>query len=956
MLTSRPHRRPFLSLTLPLALCSALAFAPASAQSAGALRGTVADSSGHPLAGASVHIGGTTLGTIADSSGRYHVTRIPAGSHIVRVQLMGFAAESAAVQIVDGGSVEHDFRLHPSVAILGSLVVNAQRMGESQAAAVAQRQQAPNVVAVLAGDVIRALPNANAAEAAGHMPGVTTERDEGEGKSIEVRGTEPRLSNVTIDGAHVPGTLKGSRVPKLDDIPSDILGAIEVSKTLTADMDADAIGGSVNLVTKTPEGDPQGYISGQYGAVTLLSRSQYQGGFAYGGRFGKDGKLGMLIGGSVDRNGRVINDMEPGWATDDAGNAIPIEWNQRDYVYRRTRYGLGGDVDYRFSNGSNIAIKGLFSRLENFGTTYYSDIVTGATPSTFNGNGDSASAGGRGYATGVEVSQIAGNHTPLDQLYGGTMSGRTQLGPFAAKLIVNAARTTENIHDHRFSPFVYDGPGGQGLTVAYNASDTKTPTYSWANSAMQSGVDSPGNYSLTDYHTDDLITTGLDFGTGVDLSAPWRTSENSSWTNEVRFGGKFRLENKDYTRMSAQWHSDNPIGLMSALGSFSDPHYYSHISPGFAIGPMPNEPLTRSLEAADGFTNVTDTLANILGSLSGREDVYAAYVSNTATLGRFELYLGLRMEHTVATYIGHSVSQDTTGAVTAINTVPGSQKYTDLFPSAQLKFTTSPETDIRFAFTRGLARPDYSQLAPSLQGTQGGNITNPENLTTGNPALKAQHAWNYDLLAEHFFPSVGVLSGGVFYKSLSDFIFNKTFVYNGPITEFDGQHGTRPENGGSGHLFGIEAEWNQRFVFLPGWWAGFGIDANYTYTQSRVLVDPTTNRFNKLQRQAPNLANVALTYNNGRVSSRLGWSYQGANIFDYGDGTPTPNGDVYMYAHSQFDGSIMFNLTQRLQLQLQALNINNAVFGFFAGTPQHDYSLQREYYGQTIYFGTKYDF
>ena len=122
---------------------------------------------------------------------------------------------------------------------------------------------------------------------------MTTERDEGEGKFVQIRGTAPELNNVTINGAHVPGTQGGTRVVKLDDIPSDLLAAIEVSKTLTADMDADAIGGSVNLVTKTPEGPPQGYVAAQYGQVTLRNKNQIQGGFAYGGRFGSDRQLGL---------------------------------------------------------------------------------------------------------------------------------------------------------------------------------------------------------------------------------------------------------------------------------------------------------------------------------------------------------------------------------------------------------------------------------------------------------------------------------------------------------------------------------------------------------------------------------------------------------------------------------------------------------------------------------------
>jgi TonB-dependent receptor len=275
---------------------------------------------------------------------------------------------------------------------------------------------------VLPGDEIRALPNYNAAEAAGRMPDVGIERDEGEGKFVQLRGTEPRLSNVTIDGVHVPGTENGNRIPKLDAVPSDILGAIEVSKTLTADMDADAIGGSVNLVTKTPEGPPHGYIAGQYGRIGLLSRDVGQTSLTYGGRFGEDAKLGVLLGGSFDRNNRGINDVEPSWAVDSTGRSFPNEWSQRDYTYYRTRYGIGGDVDYRFNDHSSLYLKGLWSLFMNHGTRYVYDISTGASAfaDTINKSalGDSAPSGPTGYGTGAVVTREVSQRTPTEQMWG----------------------------------------------------------------------------------------------------------------------------------------------------------------------------------------------------------------------------------------------------------------------------------------------------------------------------------------------------------------------------------------------------------------------------------------------------------------------------------------------------------------------------------------------------------
>jgi TonB-dependent receptor len=903
-----------------------------------------------------VHISGTLFGGVVDSSGNYRIARLPAGAYVVRVTKLGFAPDSTPVVVSDGQTVQHDVRLRPSAELLGNVVVTAQRLGESQASALERRADAPNVVNVLAGDVIRALPNANAAEAAGRMPGVTTERDEGEGKFIQVRGTEPRLTNVTIDGAHVPGTERGSRVAKLDDVPSDLLGAIEVSKTLTADMDADAIGGSVNLVTKTPEGAPHGYLAGQYGAISLLNKNQYQGGFAYGGRFGPDQRLGLLLGGSADRNNRTSNDLEPAWTVDANGRAVPIEWSQRDYEYRRNRFGLGGDIDYRFPGGSTLALRGLYSLFQDYGTTYNNDVVTGQTGSTFGAFGDSAAAGSRGFGTGAEVTRMTFRRTPVEQLYGGNLGGRTMLGPVESKFTLNAAATTSHLRDYRFQPFVYDGPNGQGLTVAYDASSPTVPTFAYATPAMAAAAATAANFALGDYFTIDRATTGRDLGAALDFGDVWRQGDQG-WGSTLNFGAKATDERKRHTASGGFWFTGNPLPLTSALSGFSDPQYYSNVSNAFSIGPMPAEAVARAYENANAasFTNGTDTVGNILGSFNGSERIYAGYVSNRATSGPFELYLGVRAEHTQADYAGHAVTADASGNITSIQTVPGSQSYTDLFPSAQIKYSLSSRTDARLAVTRGIARPDYASLAPSLQGSLGGSLSDPSNLTTGNPNLKPQHAWNYDALVEHFFPSVGVISGGVFYKQLTDFIFNQTFTYNGPVTAFAGQLGTRPENGGTGHLLGFEGEWVQRLVTLPGAWAGLGFDANFTHVESRALIDPSTGRYAPLQRTSPNLANAALTYDYSAASARLGWAYQGANITSYGDGTASPTGDTYFYAHSQLDGSVIYNFSPRVQIQLQGLNLNNAVFGFFAGTPKQGYAIQREYYGRTIYLGAKYN-
>ncbi|HZI22908.1 MAG TPA: carboxypeptidase regulatory-like domain-containing protein, partial [Gemmatimonadales bacterium] len=288
----------------------------------GTIAGHVTDPAAKAVAGATVRVLGTRWSARAREDGAFRIDNVPAGNYRLAVTLIGYLPDTASVAVTDGATSDVPVRLAPAAVDLPGVLVTAPRLGETKAVALERQQVADNLVTVLSGNEIRALPNGNAAEAAGRMPDVSLERDEGEGKFVQIRGTEPRLSNVTVDGVHIPGTEQGDRIVKLDDVPSDILAAIEVSKTLTADMDADAIGGSLNLVTKVPEGRPHGYVAAQYGRMALLSRDVTQGSLTYGGRVGPDEKLGYLIGGSLDRNNRGINDVEPSWTVDGSGRSI----------------------------------------------------------------------------------------------------------------------------------------------------------------------------------------------------------------------------------------------------------------------------------------------------------------------------------------------------------------------------------------------------------------------------------------------------------------------------------------------------------------------------------------------------------------------------------------------------------------------------------------------------------
>ncbi|HEY7234870.1 MAG TPA: TonB-dependent receptor [Gemmatimonadaceae bacterium] len=941
-----------LSAAIAIAICLA---APAPSAAQATLVGRVTDTTGTAITHAVLHVAGTSLTVLTDANGGYRFTQLPAGSQLVIARAFGFSPDTESVSLTNGGVATRNLTMRASTQRLAEMVVRASpRMAETKAAALAKQQNADNFVAVLSGDEIRALPNFNAAEAAGRIPGVSLERDEGEGKFVQVRGTEPRLSNVTINGIHVPGT-EGDRIPKLDDVPSDLLAAIEVSKTLTADMDADAIGGSVNLVTKTPEGRPRGYIAGQYGQIDLLSRNTYQGGLTYGGRFGREERLGFLIGGSADRNNRAINDVEPAWGMYDApgGSSVsaPNEWSLRDYLYQRERYGLGGDLDYRIDATSDVYVKGLWSLFKNYGRRWVYDL-----------SGDAAPAGATaGTIPGADLERQSEFRTPLEQMWAGSAGGHHDAGPWTLDYSLSYAGTSQREKNHRSATFAYTGPD---VNLNYAAGDAQYPQYHYQSVSDSVAANSAANYSLSGYSLGDHVTTGRDIGGGANALLHYTLGENQS---QFKMGVRYRDERKDFTNQQLTFSDigSTPLSLQQVTDGFSDPNFYRRLATGYTISPVINVASVAAYEDAHPaeFTQTRNPAKDSLGSFNGGEKIYAAYGMNTTDVGALRVNLGLRVEATRASYLGHSYFQptDASGTPTGPQTleqVSGTKSYTDLFPSAQFRYALDGNSNLRLAVTRGIARPNYPDLAPNQSGTTCPSCANQPTLsgfTTGNPNLVAQHAWNYDVLFEHYLNTVGVLSGGVFYKSLSDVILTRRITYTGP-GPFNGYIGFAPDNGGNGWLRGAEVAYTQRFVGLPGRFAGFGVDANWTHTESQVLVDPESGRKAPLQRQSPNIANLYLTYDQSRLSGRIGWTYNGAMIDAYGDGTPTANGDNYFYPHAQVDGSVVYNATSDVQLQFMVLNMNNAIFGFYQGTPGHEFSFQREYYGPTFFFGTKIGF
>jgi len=227
-----------------------LVASPAHAQGAkGTIRGHVVDPAGDVLQGAQVTIEQSNASISTDAQGDFYIRDLAPGTYAISVTYVGFAPSNKTVDVVAGQVITVEVKLEVASQNEQVLVTAERAAGEAEA--INRERSADNVLQVLPADVIRSLPNANLADALGRLPSVTLERDEGEGKYIQVRGTAPRLTNTTIDGINVPSPESGVRQIKFDAIPADIVESVEINKTLQANMEGDGIGGFVNLVTKS---------------------------------------------------------------------------------------------------------------------------------------------------------------------------------------------------------------------------------------------------------------------------------------------------------------------------------------------------------------------------------------------------------------------------------------------------------------------------------------------------------------------------------------------------------------------------------------------------------------------------------------------------------------------------------------------------------------------------------
>lgn len=938
----------------------------------GVVTGSITDNSGAVLKGARVELLPAGIVGVTNSQGVFELRDITPGDYTLTTTYIGFKTNNQEISVAAGKQLTVNVKLEVPMKSEEILVTAERAHGEADA--INQTRTADNLVDVLPAEIITSLPNANVADALGRLPGVVLERSEGEGEYVDIRGLEPRLTNITIDGITVPSPEPTVRQVRLDVINSDLVDAVEINKTLAANQDGDGIAGSVNLRTKMATDQPllSVYANGGYTPI-MNGRAADQIGGVWGQRFGQDKKFGILFGSTYDYNGRGIDNIQPGldpYST----MAQPFYDNEtiRQYRYYRTRYGFSGSSDYKLNDNNSFYAHGLFSDLKDWGDKWYYEPVstaltgTGDLPSiTANSPSPKFYTSSKRPDASVGMLSLGGRHIHLNSIFNWEIA---------------AARSYEiDSAGNPKSDFSWSGPK---LQCNYNpAAQTNVNTPNWGTCG---GANSP-LLNASDWTLKDL-TTSKGLSSDLNLSAAANYTQTYNVLGHFgTFETGFKIRNGHKTQDATETVYDTfgsaapkmtavESGFENNSGDFYHGNYF-----GGKFGPVSdfNKVVTYVQQFlagdVDAASTAADTYPNIFHTV---ERVTSGYAMNTIDLGKLHVQTGLRFEGTQMDTAGYNVTFSTKSPDGIVTPVTNNPSYVDVLPSLQLRYSLTHDSVIRAVYSRGVARPDPYQLVPYVTETDSSVSTTPNTLAIGNPSLKPEHANNYDLLYEQYLHPLGMLQFGGFFKQLTEPQIELT---NAPLSAIPAsllpviqQYNTNGYgdsvdmyvNGENAYVYGFEAAYQQHWSMLPGVLKGLGFSGNYTYTASQLkgIMGVRTDQ-PAMQRQTPNSWNVGPTYDTKRLSFRVGLQYSGASIYTYnwspstdvsGLGAKGPDGDIYTYAHTQLDAQGTFKIGRGFSVMAYGLNLTNEVFGFYQGSTQ--FVNQREYYKPTYGGGLRYTF
>ncbi len=778
------------------------------AQEGGLVSGTVKDATGMTLPGAVLKLDRFNRYTVSDNDGYFEFLNVPAGSYRVEVEYLGYEPAVLEATVTAGGNAVVDFVMQEGAQEIGAVVVMGDQ-ARGQAKALNQQKTNVNVSNVISADQIGRFPDSNIGDALKRVPGIAMQNDQGEARNIVVRGLASELNSVTLNGNRIPSAEGDNRKVQMDVIPSDMIQTIEVNKTLTPDMDADAIGGSVDLVTRAAAGGQRISLTLLGGYNPIRTGATGSGSFVYGNRFFND-RLGVVLSASYMNKDYGSDNIEAVWAQDDEGNVYVEEMDIRKYDVQRIRRSATLNIDWKIDSRNTIAADLMYNWRDDREARYrtqFKDIEPVYDGSAITGYEGTVVRETKG---GIDDRRNRTRRLEDQRVQSYVLSGTHLLSPKVdMDWSLSYAKASEDRPHERYIEYVQEG-----LSMNEDLADTRLPY-----------INAPGqNYSdfvfdkLTEQHD---YTQEEEYAAKVNLRMPLSVVREQK--GRLRVGLSARWKNK---RRSNDFYEYVPTGSMPVLSDMEHVVYDRPLVQGdrYVPGMFVSSGYIGNVDLYNPslFTPEADPSEYMAGNYDAGERILAGYLRWDQNITNDLMFIaGVRVENTDLDYRGNYIlDEDYDNADERHNR----NNYTNVLPGLTLKYDLNDRTVLRAAFTTALARPNYYALVPYVDIQR-----EKREITAGNPNLKATYSYNFDLLGEYYSKSVGIVSGGLFYKRLDNFIFNYLDIdytaekfaadfpgFTNPIGEGEVWEYLRPMNGRSVDMFGFEVALQRKLDFLPG--------------------------------------------------------------------------------------------------------------------------------------------
>lgn len=902
------------------------------------------------LPGATVRLNVGNRYTVSDQTGDYEFLKVPEGTYEIEVVYMGYRSQKQSITVIKGGNAVINFNLEDGSVTMNEVVVMGDRL-RGQARALNQQKNKSNISNIISSDQVGRFPDANIGEALRRVPGVTMQNDQGEARNIIIRGLAPELNSVTLNGDRIPSAEGDNRRVQMDLIPSDMISSIEVNKTLTSDMDADAIGGSVNLITRaSPNGERiSATLSSGYNLIR--DKALYTGGFVYGNRFAKSA-IGMVLSGSYNNQNYGSDNVEAVWAKDDFGNAFVEETDIRIYDVQRVRRSVAAALDFKLGKNHTIFANAMYNWRDDRENRYRMRIDD-ITPQY---NASNAITGYRGRVGMQTKGGIDNDRNQMTRLEDQRVQNYSLRGEHLITSGLDMDWTASYSTAREFRPNErYMLFRQSNRTFNFTGSE-EFPSFT----ATNLNAAAVGLNTISDNND---LTEESEFGAKVNFRIPLSVIEGQK--GRLRFGGRLRLKDKDRNNSFTEYEPLNG-DLIPNLGQIPNTFFDGkNFQPGsqYVAGLFPSRSYLAGLNLSNpNVFEATDVADEYLAlNYNAKENIYAGYLRWDQDFNeKLSVIAGLRMEHTRINYTGNVIEneEDLTGVRSSRN------NYTNWLPSVTLKYQANDDLVLRGAFTTAIARPNYYALTPFV-----GIIAGDEEVAAGNPNLDATYAYNFDLMAEQYFKSVGILSGGVFYKRLKNFIYNyadRSYTNSkfaadfpdlaNPIPAGEQWAFSQNRNGESVDVYGFEVAAQRQLDFLPGkFLRGFGVYANYTFTKSKAQgitnSDGEVREGVMLPGTAPHMLNASLSWENSRFSARISANYTAAYIDELGGDS---FGDAFYDKQFFLDANASMKVSKSARFFAEATNLTNQPLRYYQGIVSQ--TRQMEYYRPRYNLGVKFDF